>query len=93
MVSDLKSTLVSAEIMARYLLAKKKLRKVLKLITMEDHQWHLRSSDKNFVGVVKVYCVEGCEEFGSTIGDHSKNTIHNLFAISYFILLFKSPHV
>jgi hypothetical protein len=31
--------------------------KNLKLITLTDHQWHLRSSDYNFVGVVKVTCI------------------------------------
>ena len=44
MAFDMKSTLVSAEVMARYLLVEKKLKKDLKLITLEDHQWHLRSS-------------------------------------------------
>ena len=66
--------------MARYLLTKEKLRKDLKLIILEDHQWHLRSSGLNFVGVVKVYCVEFCNEFGSTSEDHSKKKIYNLFA-------------
>ena len=46
---------------------------------MKDHQWHLRSLDKNFVGVIKLYFVECCKEFGSTIGDRSKNTIQNMF--------------
>ena len=40
----------------------------------------IEASDHNFVGVVNVYCVECCKEFGSNIGDHSKNKIHNLFA-------------
>ena len=39
--------------MARYFLTKERLRKDLKLITLEDHQWHLRHSDENFAGVVK----------------------------------------
>ena len=76
---DLKPTLVSAKVITRYLLAKEKFRKDLKLITVEDHQWHLRSLDHNFVGVLKVYCVECCKEFGSTTGDHSKNTIQNIY--------------
>jgi hypothetical protein len=33
-----------------------------------------------FMGIVKVYCVECCKEFEFTTRDHSKNTIHNLFA-------------
>ena len=51
MAYDLKSTLVIAEVMARYLLAKEKFRKELRVITLEDHQWPLRSLDHNFVGV------------------------------------------
>jgi hypothetical protein len=73
--SNMKSTLVSAEVIARHLLAEEKLRKDLKLITMKDHQWHLRSLNHNFVGVVKVNRVECCKEFGSTIGDHSNYEI------------------
>jgi hypothetical protein len=65
--------------MARYLLAKEKFRKDLELIIVKDHQWHLRSLDQNFVGVVKLYCVECCKEFGYTTGDRSKNTIQNMF--------------
>jgi hypothetical protein len=43
MASNLKFTFVSAEVMARYLLAKEKLRKDLRGITLEDHEWHSRS--------------------------------------------------
>ena len=45
--SDMKSTLESAEVMVRYLLAKEKLMKDLKLVIREDHHWHLWSSDHN----------------------------------------------
>ena len=80
MAFDPKSTLVSIEVMFRYILAKEKLRKYVKLITLKDHQWHLRSLNHNFVGVVNKHCMECCKEFGSITRDHSKNTIHNLFA-------------
>ena len=49
--SNLNLTLVSAEVMARYVQAEEKLLKDLKPITIEDHQWHLRSLDQNIVGV------------------------------------------
>ena len=52
---------MSVEVMVRYLLTKEKLRRDLKLITLKDHQWHLRSLDLNFVGVIKVYYVEFCK--------------------------------
>jgi hypothetical protein len=51
---DMKSTLMTIKVMARYLLANEKLRKGLKLIILEDHLWHLRSSDQNSMSVVKV---------------------------------------
>ena len=51
---NLESTLVSVKAMARYLLIKEKFREDLKLSTVEDHQWHLRSSDQSFMSVVKV---------------------------------------
>ena len=73
---------MSTKVIASHLLAKEKPRKYLKLITLEDHQWHLRSLDHSFVDVVEMNCVECCKEFGSTTRDHSKNTIHNLFAKS-----------
>ena len=38
MAFDLKSTLVSAEVMATYLLVKEKFKKDLKAVTLEDHQ-------------------------------------------------------
>ena len=43
--SDMKSTFVSAKIIVGYLLAKDKLRKDMKLVSLEDHQWHLRSTN------------------------------------------------
>ena len=79
--SDLKSTLMNAKVMARYLLTNKKLRIYLKLKkTLVEHQWQLRSTDRNFVGLVKMYCMECRKEFGSTTRDRSKDTIHNFFA-------------
>jgi hypothetical protein len=52
---DLKSTLVSVEAMARYLMAKEKLRKDLKLTTPEDHRsMTIEALDQTFVGVVNV---------------------------------------
>ena len=77
---DLKSTLLRAEVIAIYLLAKENIRNYLKLITLEDHQWNSRSLDHKFVGVEKVNCVECCKEFGSTTRYQSKNKIHNLIA-------------
>lgn len=57
---NLKSTLVSAEVMAKHLMANGKLGKDLKQITLEDHQCH-RSSYYNCVGIVRLYCVKCCK--------------------------------
>jgi hypothetical protein len=56
---------------------------------LEDHVWTLKSFDNNNVGVVKLQCGECQKDFGGGSGDHSKSTIHNLFANfkkSYIIL-------
>ena len=68
--------------MARYFLTKEKLRKYLILITLKGHQWDLRSSDHNFVGVVKVNLWSVVKSLDPP-WDHSKNQIHNLFAIFF----------
>ena len=47
--SNHKCTLVSAKVMARYLLDIKKLVKDLQLITLEEHRWHFRSLYQNFM--------------------------------------------
>ena len=54
MAYKLKSPLESVEVMVRYLLAKEKLTKDMKLINVEDHQWHLISSDHDYVAIAKV---------------------------------------
>ena len=51
MASNLNSTLGSAEVMTRYLLHEEMFKENPKLIILEDHQWHLRSLDHNYVGV------------------------------------------
>ena len=45
------------------------------------------------MGILKVYCVDCCKEFGFTIGDHSKNTIHNLFVQKKLNNLISSIHM
>jgi hypothetical protein len=63
------------------------LKKELKLISLEDHIWTLKSFDNNNVGVVKLQCGECQKDFGGGSGDHSKSTIHNLFSN------FKKSHI
>jgi hypothetical protein len=47
----------------------------------------LKSFDNNNVGVVKLQCGDCQKDFGGSSGDHSKSTIHNLFAN------FKKSHI
>jgi hypothetical protein len=85
--NDLKSTLLPKEVLDKYMKATSKLKKELALIDLKDHEWKLKSWDLNGILVVKVYCGECNKDFGGTRGDHSKNTIHNLFAN------FKKSHI
>ena len=85
--NDLKSTLFLKEVLNKYMKATSKLKKELALIDLEDHKWKLKSWDLNGILVVKVYCGECDKDFGGTSGDHSKNTIHNLFTN------FKKSHI
>jgi hypothetical protein len=77
---DLQSLLVPQEAIDKYKMCHTRLKKELKLISLEDHVWTLKSFDNNNVGVVKLQCGDCQKDFGGGSGDHSKNTIHNLFA-------------
>lgn len=77
---ELKSNIVPKDIMQRYTSANDKLRKELKLSSLEDHRWNLRSWDQSGAGVVKLYCVECFKDFGPASSDQTETTIQNLFA-------------
>jgi hypothetical protein len=84
---DLQSLLVPQEAIDKYKMCHARLKKELKLISLEDHVWTLKSFDNNNVGVVKLQCGKCQKDFGGGSGDHSKSTIHNLFAN------FKKSHI
>jgi hypothetical protein len=84
---DLQSLLVLQEAIDKYKMCHARLKKELKLISLEDHVWTLKSFDNNNIGVVKLQCGECQKDFGGGSGDHSKSTIHNLF------VNFKKPHI
>lgn len=76
----LKSTLLPADVALWYTNGEDKLRGELKLVSMEDHGWSLRSWDQGGAPVVKLYCNE-CRNFiGGSTGKHTKNTVTNLFS-------------
>jgi hypothetical protein len=84
---DLQSLLVLQEAIDKFKMCHVRLKKELKLISLEDHVWTLKSFDNNNVGVVKLQCGEYQKDFGGGSRDHSKSTIHNLF------INFKKSHI
>jgi hypothetical protein len=74
----LKSTLVPKEVLEIYHKAAKKLRKDLAAISLEVHEWYLKSYDHNEDGIVKIYCMECMKDSGGTHSDHSNGGITNL---------------
>ena len=84
---DLQSLLVPKEAIDKYKMCHTRLKKELKLISLEDHVWTLKSFDNNNVGVVKLQCRECQKNFGGSSGNHNKSNIHNLFAN------FKKSHI
>jgi len=79
-VSGMLSTLVPKDVLQWYKKAEEKLREDLKQVSMEDHEWELRSWDQGGVGVVKLFCLECRVPIGGSIGKHTKNTVTNLFS-------------
>jgi hypothetical protein len=51
---DLQSLLVPQEAIDKYKMCHVRLKKELKLISLEDHVWTLKSCDNNNVGIVKL---------------------------------------
>ena len=81
------STLLSEEVLEKYIAAVDKLRKDLNLISLEDRVRSLRSCDQNGVGIMRLWCAKCNRVFGGSTSDHSKIAINNLF------LNFNKSHV
>ena len=79
LLDDMKSTLLSTEVLAKYSAAVDKLKVEMKRTTVDDHMWCLKSWDKDGKGIVKLYCGECSKLYGNSVGDHSKTTISNMF--------------
>jgi hypothetical protein len=77
--ADFQTFLPIKDVVERYLLAEKKLHLDLKSICQDNHTWKVKTLDVNDIGVVKVHCAECGKDFGSSIGDHFKSAVHNLF--------------
>ena len=79
-VDHLKSTMLPADVFAKYTDSVTKLKSKLAALDLEDHEWHLKSYDLNGIGIVQLFYRECHKKFGGVDGDHSKADIHNLFA-------------
>ena len=78
--SLLQSELVSTEIMALYTEGENKLRKALKDVLLEDHDWCLKLFDRHGKAIVILHCLECKKDLGGTEGLHSKDKVLNLFS-------------
>lgn len=76
----LQSQVLSAEVLALYTEGEQKLRKVLADISLEDHDWCLKSYDHHGKAIVILHCLECKKDFGGTEGQHYKDKISNLFS-------------
>ena len=54
---------------------------------MEDHDWVLKSFDKNGVAIVKLHCLKCGKDYGGSYEKYSKDAVSNLFNN------FKNSHV
>lgn len=78
--SLLQSQTVSTEVMAMYREGEVKLRRALKDVSLEDHEWGLKSYDRLDKAIVILHCLECRKDFGGIEGHHSKDRISNLFS-------------
>ena len=78
---------MTTEIIAMYNEGAEKLRKVLKDVSLEDHDWCLKSYDNHGKGIVIIYCLECKKDFGGIDGQHTKDRVSNLFSN------FKKSHI
>ena len=73
--------------MDKYLDFERKTTRELHNRDMDDHNWVLKSFDKNGVAIVKFHYVECGKDCGGSSGKHSKDAVSNLFNN------FKNSHV
>ena len=66
--------------MALYIEGKLKLQKVLADLSLEDHDWCLKSYDSQGKAIVILHSLEYKKDFGGTDGQHSKDRVSNLFS-------------
>jgi len=75
----LKSMLLFGDVLLWYTNGEDKVYTELKLVSMDDYSWSLRSWNQLGAPIVKVYYNE-CRNFiGGSTGKHTKNTVTNLF--------------
>ena len=67
MQPDFSSALLSPNVFEKYIAAANKLRKELKMISLEDHAWSLWVRDQDNVAFVRLWCKECNQEFGDLV--------------------------
>lgn len=75
----LQSQNATEEVMAMYTDNEHKLHKVLKDISLNDHDWCLKSYNRYNKLVIVFNCQE-CKDFGGIDNQHSKERVSNLFS-------------
>jgi hypothetical protein len=75
----LRSLLILAPFLARFVEGEKKLKKELAGLSLEDHAWYLKTWNEKGVGLVKVHCCECGKDFGTCKWDHNNAFVLNLF--------------
>jgi hypothetical protein len=83
----LRSFLILAPVLVRFVEGEKKLKRELAGLSLEDHTWYLKNWDEKEVGLVKVHCCECGKDFGIGKWDHNNASVLNLFSN------FKKSHI
>ena len=77
--NPLQSKLLPNAVTDRYLERAKKLQAEFKRVALDDHNWWVKTFDRNGCGVMKLWCAECKKDCGGCNTDHTKAQIENLF--------------
>ena len=77
--NPMRSLLLPNHVMDLYLERAKKCRAELKRVSLDDHEWWLKTFDLNGSGIVKLWCAECKKDCRGDAKDHTKSQIDNLF--------------
>lgn len=75
-----KSIVIGKDVMECYVKQVGRLQIELKEVSLDDHEWILKSWDQDGVGIVKLHCVECRKDCGSDSGNHNNSVVAILFS-------------